>query len=240
MTRFIALYPRAWRDRYETEFLAILEEQPGGSLDHFDIVRGALDARLHPELAGGWQVRQPRSVAALLTGGLAASAGLGWLAWIGLILRDFRGWGNGTPASADLMVLLSVAGALAATSAVLAIAISAGDTILPIGRLGAILAALGFFLTAFGAGMSMAIALVGVVVLAWSMAGLAIPRWLAIGWIGMAALALAAMLAFVAGGGKDVGLLGLAVPYGVAWLLVGVSIAIRGPRSTTPMPATPD
>jgi len=239
MTRFIALYPRAWRDRYETEFLATLEEQPGGSLDHFDIVRGALDARLHPELAGGRQVRQ-RSLAAMLTGGLAASAGLGWLAWIGLILRDFRGWGNGTPASADLMVLLSVVGGLAATSAVLAIAISAGDTILPIGRLGAILAALGFFLTAFGAGMSMAIALVGVVVLAWSMAGLAIPRWLAIGWIGTTASALAAMLAFVAGGGRDVGLLGLAVPYGVAWLLVGVSIAIRGPVSTTPMPATSD
>lgn len=37
------LYPRAWRRRYETEFLALLEER-WSIWDTFDVVRGAIDA----------------------------------------------------------------------------------------------------------------------------------------------------------------------------------------------------
>lgn len=48
MTRLIGLYPQAWRNRYEEEFLALLAESPPDPLDRLDIVRGALDARLHP------------------------------------------------------------------------------------------------------------------------------------------------------------------------------------------------
>jgi hypothetical protein len=48
MTRLIALYPQTWRDRYEEEFLALLAERPPDPLDRVDIVRGAIDARLHP------------------------------------------------------------------------------------------------------------------------------------------------------------------------------------------------
>jgi hypothetical protein len=47
MTRLVALYPRSWRDRYEDEFLAMMEERPPDALDPVDIIRGALDARLH-------------------------------------------------------------------------------------------------------------------------------------------------------------------------------------------------
>ena len=52
MTRLVALYPRGWRDRYEDEFLALLEERPPDPLDRIDIVRGAVDARLHPQRRG--------------------------------------------------------------------------------------------------------------------------------------------------------------------------------------------
>ena len=48
MTRLISLYPRAWRTRYEDEFLALLSDRPPDVLDRLDIVRGAIDARLHP------------------------------------------------------------------------------------------------------------------------------------------------------------------------------------------------
>ena len=48
MTRLIGLYPRAWRTRYEDEFLALLSDRPPDVLDRLDIVRGAIDARLHP------------------------------------------------------------------------------------------------------------------------------------------------------------------------------------------------
>lgn len=52
MTRLVSLYPRTWRDRYEDEFLALLSERPPDPLDRLDIVRGAFDARLHPQVQG--------------------------------------------------------------------------------------------------------------------------------------------------------------------------------------------
>src|SRR4029077_17181152 len=55
MSALIRLYPRAWRERYEDEFLALLEARPPTFGDRLDIVRAALDARLHP------QVRQPEA-----------------------------------------------------------------------------------------------------------------------------------------------------------------------------------
>jgi hypothetical protein len=55
MSALIRLYPRAWRDRYEDEFLALLEARPPTLGDRIDIVRAAIDARLHP------QVRRPET-----------------------------------------------------------------------------------------------------------------------------------------------------------------------------------
>lgn len=63
--RLVRLYPRAWRDRYEAEFLAVLESRSVTRADRLDIVRGALDAWLHP--------RTPSMIpgaAALIGGGL--------------------------------------------------------------------------------------------------------------------------------------------------------------------------
>lgn len=44
----LRLYPAAWRERYEDEFLALLDERPISPFDAFDIVLGALDARFRP------------------------------------------------------------------------------------------------------------------------------------------------------------------------------------------------
>lgn len=83
MTRLIGLYPRTWRTRYEDEFLALLSDRPPDVLDRLDIVRGAIDARLHPpaELApppieppvarGPWAVR---------AGWLTLAGGVLWIA----------------------------------------------------------------------------------------------------------------------------------------------------------------
>src|SRR5262249_46122142 len=49
MTALLRLYPQDWRDRYGDEFLALLETKPPDLLDRVDIVRGAVDARLHPQ-----------------------------------------------------------------------------------------------------------------------------------------------------------------------------------------------
>jgi hypothetical protein len=55
VSALIRLYPRAWRERYEDEFLALLEARPPTIGDRLDIVRAALDARMHP------QVRRPEA-----------------------------------------------------------------------------------------------------------------------------------------------------------------------------------
>lgn len=46
----VRLYPRSWRQRYEEEVLAMLEDCPGSCLDTLDLLFGALDAHLHPHL----------------------------------------------------------------------------------------------------------------------------------------------------------------------------------------------
>ena len=50
MSRLVRLYPPAWRERYEEEFLVLLAERQPTLLERFDIVRGALDARIHPQV----------------------------------------------------------------------------------------------------------------------------------------------------------------------------------------------
>ena len=44
----LRLYPRGWRDRHGDEMLALLEDRPPSLADRVDLVRGTLDARLHP------------------------------------------------------------------------------------------------------------------------------------------------------------------------------------------------
>lgn len=55
----LSLYPRAWRERYEEEFLALLEARPPDVHDRIDIVRGAMDARLHPAADSGGSLEPP-------------------------------------------------------------------------------------------------------------------------------------------------------------------------------------
>jgi hypothetical protein len=46
----LRLYPRAWRERYEEEFLALLEQTDSSPLDLADVALGALDAHLKPQV----------------------------------------------------------------------------------------------------------------------------------------------------------------------------------------------
>lgn len=64
MSRLVRLYPAAWRERYEAELRAALASRPLTGRDRIDLVRGALDARLHPELGGP----PPRRLAVAGTG----------------------------------------------------------------------------------------------------------------------------------------------------------------------------
>jgi hypothetical protein len=51
VNRLVRLYPRAWRERYLAEFTDLLEDRPPVLRDDVDIVRGALDAWIHPQVS---------------------------------------------------------------------------------------------------------------------------------------------------------------------------------------------
>ena len=52
MSRLLNLYPSAWQERYRAELLELLAEHPPTWRDRLDLVLGALDARLNPQVRG--------------------------------------------------------------------------------------------------------------------------------------------------------------------------------------------
>jgi hypothetical protein len=131
MTVLLSLYPRAWRERYEDEFIALLEARPPDVHDRIDIVRGAIDARLHPRADVGGSLEPPdplpyngpwtpRRVGYLtLVGGIVFLATV-WLAINGPVMSDNgRTYHDGSAAwptlFISLMLLLLGAWAVAAT-----------------------------------------------------------------------------------------------------------------------------
>ena len=65
MNALLKLYPGAWRARYGEEMEALLDDRRPGPRERVDLIRGAVDAWLHPESPS----RVP-ATAALLGGGL--------------------------------------------------------------------------------------------------------------------------------------------------------------------------
>jgi hypothetical protein len=47
----VGLYPGAWRERYEDEFVAMLEQRRASPSDLGDVALGALDAWVRPQVA---------------------------------------------------------------------------------------------------------------------------------------------------------------------------------------------
>ena len=113
MTRLLALYPGWWRARYGDEMRALLEEAPVRSIDRADLVRGAIDAWLHPPVPS-----HIPGLAALLGGGLWTVAAVGVIAqpvppdWPGYVLD---------------VLLLALASVACLLVAVIGIAIRAAD-----------------------------------------------------------------------------------------------------------------
>jgi hypothetical protein len=116
MSRLVRIYPAAWRDRYEEEFVGLLAERQPTFIERFDIVRGAVDARLHPQVRRAISDPQPApqregamQVARLLGIGAVIGAALWPAAWgialMGPVLYD--GYGSYRDGSAALPVLLA-------------------------------------------------------------------------------------------------------------------------------------
>ena len=80
MNALLRLYPRAWRDRYGDELVALLEDHPLTPLVLIDVIRGALDAHLHPQVRGSAAPSDKElPVNQRLLGAMAAVGGIAWI-----------------------------------------------------------------------------------------------------------------------------------------------------------------
>ena len=122
MSALIRLYPAAWRNRYEEEFLALIEARPPSVGDRWDIVRGAFDARLHPHVREAAQPPEPTDerAANLVVArrlGFAALAGAAvWAsAWVVALMGPlvYDGYGAYRDGSAAMPVLMLAVALLA-------------------------------------------------------------------------------------------------------------------------------
>ena len=59
MKWLLCLYPPRWRRRYGDEFAAVMQDRGWSITAAFDVLRGALDAWLHPDLASSSAALQP-------------------------------------------------------------------------------------------------------------------------------------------------------------------------------------
>ncbi len=83
----VRLYPHTWRERYEEEVLAMLEQRSLSFTDGVNLFFGALDAQLHPHLGTTGMALYERTLAMFLT--LRRSLLTIFCAFIGFVLA---GW----------------------------------------------------------------------------------------------------------------------------------------------------
>ncbi len=231
----LRLYPAAWRARYGDEFLDLLEARPPSLRDRFDVVVGAVDARVNPQLEGtaDSQVRVPgdRSIR-----GLIGVTGLLLTVW-GLIgISIMRPWNSGgwpyEPTLSSISYVAGMIGAFVGLVALSLIAIRYEGAIGRTGVAGALLAGSGLFLAALGAGaLSLALLGVGTALLAWRLRGPMLDTPTALIFATATAVLISGYLAFAAGGGQDVRLLWGLIGYGPAWILFG--LRLRAPKEPT-------
>jgi hypothetical protein len=234
MSRLVRIYPRAWRDRVEDEFLALLEARPPSTRDMLDVVWGAVDAHLHPQgdvAPQPWTHRIP-GLFALIAGAMWSAVFLAFVfwhesAWTVVIL---------IPLSL-LLMFLSLPGDYMA-SHLRQIAIALGVMGLCI-----VVANLPYSLPTAVAGIAgYLIALGGLLTLAAIRAEIGSSRrW--------ALLVLAVVVPAVVGSPVAFGLgtiseneawlLVVLLPYGFAWVFVGLRLAIRGSATLVDPPGNP-
>jgi hypothetical protein len=227
MSRLVRLYPSPWRERYEAEFLSLLDERPPTLLDRLDIIRGAVDARVHPQVAPG--AREPELGAAGMrrAGAIAVLGGVLWalagLGFYGAPYVDDLGYKD----SGAVFLLGAAAAALTGLGAVMLVRGTASRSIPLRGSAAAIL------LGAIGLALPWPILVLGyfgivIGTLVFGMVGAARfgPTFVLVGLGGLLAL----------GFNTEDGRALMLLPLGAAWIVTGVLTA-RGGMPV--MPHTP-
>jgi hypothetical protein len=99
-TALLRLYPREWRRRYGAEMRELLADQRPSPRTIADLVAGAIDARINPQLRAGSEPAPQQGVASMIKSTICNPAGVsaqdqwksaGWMLGgsLGLILAGF-------------------------------------------------------------------------------------------------------------------------------------------------------
>ena len=234
MSRLVRLYPKAWRDRYGEEFLTLLAERPPTFADLVDTVRGAVDAHLNPQAQ-----TEPSPWTHRIPGILALSAGALWSA----VFVAFVVWQNGAWTVAILfpfamlLMLLSLPGDyMAAHGRRIAVALGVIGLCIVVANLPY------SWLTAVAGIGGYLIALGGMLTLAAIRAEIGPSgRWILLVLAVVLPVAIGSPIALGLGtiSDNETWVLGLLLPYGVAWILIGLRMAIRGSATLIDLPASP-
>ena len=224
MSALVRLYPRTWRERYEDEFLGLLEVRPPTMRDRVDILRGALDARLDE----GSPDRSTRPVWIAVMSAIGAG-GL-WIAWLLVSIRAFDS--VDPDPFRDVGRALSLFAGLAAVASHVSLGLASLDRMRGWGGVSSAIAALGFSIAAFGGGAAALIALLGSAGLATAVAGRTVPKVVAALWLCAIAGVYGGFVGLVRSQWTDPTVMYQAVPFGIVWIVIGLTIAIRGiPRA---------
>jgi hypothetical protein len=224
----LRLYPVVWRARYGEEFAELLAARPPGLRDRLDILRGAVDARIHPQLdpnaTGESHLGHDRSIGAMLV-----AAGILLTMWAGFGVLQMPRWESGDPvASPELLSVSYTSGMLGAFVLLVALVVLAFRYDWSIGSAGAVAALItgvGIFLAALGGGVLALVMLAGgAVVLAWRMRGRLLGTVTAIALALGSTVVAAAFIVFAAGGGQDTRILSAVLAFGPMWILVGLDL----------------
>jgi hypothetical protein len=235
MSRLVRLYPKAWRDRYEGEFLALLEERPPTIGDVLDTIRGAADAHLHPQrqlAPSPWTHRIPGMLA--LAGGLIYAAGIFLL---------MASWAEPNSQSGSLigwsllLMFLSLPGDyMAAHGRRIAVAFGTigvcilGAHLTPWPTLG--LFAVAGYLTVLGGMLTMGAVRAGIG---------ASGRWILLALaVGLPLVLLTPIgIGIVQVDGDPPVMLTMLLPFGLAWVFLGLRMALRGAPTIVDPPLNP-
>ena len=245
MSRLLALYPRAWRSRYGDEFAELLQARPPSLRDRLDIVVGAIDARVNPQVPGA-DDREHAMAGDRAARLLAIVVGVLFTIW-GLVGATLMvPWESGLePAAPDeLMTLAWVSGLLGSFLAPVVfgiIVLRYGPALGGAGITGAILTPVGLLMAGLGMGeLALFILAAGAVLFSWRANRRILSTPVAVAFGAGTLFVAGGFLAFAASNGQDVRLLLPLVALGPSWILMG--LGLRTPRSmpeATPSPTTP-
>jgi hypothetical protein len=235
MNQLLALYPRAWRRRYEEEFRELLAARPPTLRDRLDIVLGAVDARLHPQLAPERVVRVPTAADRWLALACVV-AGVLFEVWGGFIAVATPRWGSMAIVDEGLMATAysaGLAGLILAIGALLGLAYRHADELGAAGSFGAILVAFGFLVAIAGASIVSLLVLTGGTLLLAPRLARVVPPLVVMIFTGATILLALAMFGFAGSGGQTTFWLLWVAGYGPAWVILGMSLR-HGRRADRP------